>query len=421
IIELLLHRMAEKYKNQGKNPKLMLRRYGESIVERLTTCWLSVSMYRHLKGDVGEKLFQLYLAVKQQIYSGPVDACTDQAKFTLSERNFLKEYQFDAEPLVGSSPQKKQQMPTSCKLLPCDTISQAKDKIIDKLYQNEPFVNKPNYRLYDLYLVSDPDMKLSEDVDIQKNNGDYVKLRTLEDYHIQTGHQLKLIKKPDDDDDAFLRYVGVFHLLAYLFIIQFFTLVNYFMKVKNEDVERMNRSGKSKKTSRRKLLTEDYYPLLQTKVNLEEHINKLFDSIFAASTEIAPSVKYLFDVFDKIADQMAFTDPLVTTIWKNYCFILKFWVNLIQNPSFLFEIEKDVVLDSCLTVIGQALMDGCSIQEIKLNKSSPTSKLLFAKDYEKFKLLAKNFYEGVKNGKEISSKEIARTMEKNYSVCGSIF
>jgi hypothetical protein len=32
---------------------------------------------------------------------------------------------------------------------------------------------------------------------------------------------------------------------------------------------------------------------------------------------------------------------------------LRFWVNLIKNPNFLFDVNKAPIVDSCLSVIAQ--------------------------------------------------------------------
>jgi len=64
---------------------------------------------------------------------------------------------------------------------------------------------------------------------------------------------------------------------------------------------------------------------------------------------------------------------------------LRFWVNLIKNPEFVFDIEKSNIVDSCLSVIAQTFMDSCSMSEQRLGKDSPSSKLLYAKDIPKYR------------------------------------
>ena len=58
---------------------------------------------------------------------------------------------------------------------------------------------------------------------------------------------------------------------------------------------------------------------------------------------------------------------------------LRFWVNIVKNPDFVFDIHKSNIVDACLSVVAQTLMDSCSMSEIRLTKDSPSSKLLYAK------------------------------------------
>lgn len=64
---------------------------------------------------------------------------------------------------------------------------------------------------------------------------------------------------------------------------------------------------------------------------------------------------------------------------------LRFWVNLIKNPNFVFDIYKTNIVDSCLSVVAQTFMDACSTSEHRLGKDSPSSKLLYAKDIPIYK------------------------------------
>ena len=47
---------------------------------------------------------------------------------------------------------------------------------------------------------------------------------------------------------------------------------------------------------------------------------------------------------------------------------LRFWVNIIKNPDFVFDINKSTIVDSCLSVIAQTFMDSCSMSDHRLGK-----------------------------------------------------
>ena len=42
---------------------------------------------------------------------------------------------------------------------------------------------------------------------------------------------------------------------------------------------------------------------------------------------------------------------------------LRFWVNVIKNPEFLFDINKSATVDSCLFTVASAYIDACSTKE----------------------------------------------------------
>lgn len=51
-----------------------------------------------------------------------------------------------------------------------------------------------------------------------------------------------------------------------------------------------------------------------------------------------------------------------------YSLPLRFWVNIIKNPDFVFDINKPLIVDSCLSVIAQTFMDSCSTSQHCLGK-----------------------------------------------------
>ena len=61
---------------------------------------------------------------------------------------------------------------------------------------------------------------------------------------------------------------------------------------------------------------------------------------------------------------------LAICISMSICFSLplRFWVNMMKNPDFVFDIHKPLIVDSCLSVVGQTFMDSCSTTEHRLGK-----------------------------------------------------
>lgn len=81
------------------------------------------------------------------------------------------------------------------------------------------------------------------------------------------------------------------------------------------------------------------------------------------------------------------TTPLALTscFFPPYSLPLRFWVNMIKNPQFVFDIHKNSITDACLSVVAQTFMDSCSTSEHRLGKDSPSNKLLYAKDIPSYK------------------------------------
>lgn len=49
---------------------------------------------------------------------------------------------------------------------------------------------------------------------------------------------------------------------------------------------------------------------------------------------------------------------------------LRFWVNVIKNPEFVFDINKSATVDSCLSTVASAYIDACSTKEYPYSKVS---------------------------------------------------
>lgn len=49
---------------------------------------------------------------------------------------------------------------------------------------------------------------------------------------------------------------------------------------------------------------------------------------------------------------------------------MRFWVNILRNPHFIFDVHVTEVVDASLHVIGQTFMDACTKTEHKLSRVS---------------------------------------------------
>ncbi|XP_071400026.1 plexin-C1, partial [Centroberyx affinis] len=395
VMKELLQALMQRSSNA--QPKLLLRRT-ESTVEKLLTNWMSICLYGFLRESVGQQLFLLVSALTQQIAKGPVDSVTEKALYTLSEDWLLWQAQdFTSLKLkvlfaVGSDGEVSE--PLEVAALSCDTVEQVKEKILTTFKAKFGFPY--NTTLRDVRIEHERDGAFVPLEEVDKSSevlGDVTMLNTLKRYEVPDGASIKVLSKKThpplspqgsvkDDQDFSVKY---FHLI-------------------DPDVDENQR----KNPERKKLKLKEVHltKLLSTKVAVHSFVEHLFRSIWGTSNGRAPhAIKYFFDFLDAQADNMKISDPDVLHIWKTNSLPLRFWVNILKNPQFVFDMEKMPHLDACLSVIAQAFMDSFSLTDIQMGKHAPTNKLLYAKDIPTFKQEVKAYYKQVRDQPTISSLE----------------
>uniref|UniRef100_A0A8P4KQT2 Plexin D1 n=1 Tax=Dicentrarchus labrax TaxID=13489 RepID=A0A8P4KQT2_DICLA len=351
----------------SKNPKLMLRRT-ESVVEKMLTNWMSICMYSYLKETVGEPFFLLLCAIKQQINKGSIDAITGKARYTLNEEWLLRE-NVEAKPQnINVSFQGCGMDSLSVRVMHTDTICQVKEKILEAFYKNLPFSQWPR----------------AEDVDLE---------------WFDSGSNSKLLQDLDNSslmEDGRKKLNTVFHYQVCGCVC-----------VPPHD-EQMENKKSHRQSHRKKVLPEIYLTrLLSTKGTLQKFLDDLFQAILSIPPDRPPlAVKYFFDFLEEQADKRGITDPDTLHIWKTNSLPLRFWVNILKNPQFVFDIDKTDHMDACLSVIAQAFIDACSISDLQLGKDSPTNKLLYAKEIPEYKKRVQCYYQQIQEMPPLSEQEM---------------
>uniref|UniRef100_A0A183IWQ4 Sema domain-containing protein n=1 Tax=Soboliphyme baturini TaxID=241478 RepID=A0A183IWQ4_9BILA len=159
-----------------------------------------------------------------------------------------------------------------------------------------------------------------------------------------------------------------------------------------------------------KMVSEIYLTrLLTTKGTLQKFVEDLFEAIFSIAhrgSTLPLCIKYMFDFMDDQAMRFGITDPEVVHTWKNNSLPLRFWVNLIKNPHFVFDISRPTKIEGCLSVIAQTLMDSCSTQDPQLTKDSPSSKLLFARDIHNYREWVERYYQDIRQLPTVSDQDM---------------
>jgi plexin A len=152
--------------------------------------------------------------------------------------------------------------------------------------------------------------------------------------------------------------------------------------------------------------------LLSTKGTVQKFVDDFLNTILTANDALPSAVKWLFDLLDEAANKHAILDPEVPHAWKSNSLPLRFWVNFIKNPDFMFDINKSTTVDSSLSVIAQTFMDACSTCEHRLGKDSPSNKLLFAKDIPHYRERVGRFYMEVQRLPLVTDQEMSSAMQQ---------
>ncbi|KAH9380916.1 hypothetical protein HPB48_008423 [Haemaphysalis longicornis] len=408
ILRELLLRLVEKYVGT-KHPQLMLRRT-ESVVEKMLTNWMALCMYGYIKDHAGRSLFLLFSAIKHQVEKGPVDAVTHDARYSLSEERLLRE-QIEYSTVVIQVIQEEQDEKVFCRVNDCDTISQVKAKVLDSLYKNTPCSMRP--------LISEVDLEWrhgrgghlvlqDEDLTTKTVHG-CQKLNTLAHYGIHDSAIMSLVnKKRRYCKNGTTTYGPISPLTARNnnYESQYGGAVKYWHLVKPLDDRQESHQDQRHKAIPEIFLTR----LLSTKGTVQKFVDDFLHTILTVNDTLPCAVKWLFDLLDTTASTYGIVDAEVSHAWKSNSLPLRFWVNLVKNPDFIFDIDKTPILDACLSVIAQTFMDACSTTEHRLGKDSPSNKLLFARDIPSYRRMVCKFYQDVAALPPISDQEMGAAM-----------
>ncbi|XP_005164747.1 plexin-A4 isoform X1 [Danio rerio] len=426
VLKHLLSDLIDKNLESKNHPKLLLRRT-ESVAEKMLTNWFTFLLYKFLKECAGEPLFSLFCAIKQQMEKGPIDSITGEARYSLSEDKLIRQ-QIDYKTLVVNCmhPDNEKSPEVQVKVLNCDTVSQVKEKILDAIYKNVPYSHRPKASDMDLEWRQGRVVRvILQDEDVTtKIEADWKRLNMLSHYQVTDNAVVALVPKQvtaynsvnnstvsrtsASKYENMIKYTGSPDSLRSrtpMITPDLESGVKVWHLVKNHE------HGDQKEGDRgSKMVSEIYLTrLLATKGTLQKFVDDLFETIFSTAhrgSALPLAIKYMFDFLDEQADKHNIHDPHVRHTWKSNCLPLRFWVNVIKNPQFVFDIHKSSITDACLSVVAQTFMDSCSTSEHRLGKDSPSNKLLYAKDIPSYKSWVERYYSDISKMPAISDQDM---------------
>ncbi|XP_062248275.1 plexin-A1-like [Platichthys flesus] len=426
VLKQLLSDLIDRNLESKNHPKLLLRRT-ESVAEKMLTNWFTFLLYKFLKECAGEPLFMLYCAMKQQMEKGPIDAITGEARYSLSEDKLIRQ-QIDYKTLTLHcvNPENENSAEVTVKCLNCDTITQVKEKLLDAVYKGSPYSQRPKASDMDLEWRQGRMARIilqDEDVTTKIDN-DWKRLNTLAHYQVTDGSVIALVPKQNSaynisNSSTFTkslsRYESMLRTASSPDSLRSRTPMitpdlesgtKLWHLVKNHDHSDQREGDRGSKMVSEIYLTR----LLATKGTLQKFVDDLFETIFSTAhrgSALPLAIKYMFDFLDEQADKHSINDYDVRHTWKSNCLPLRFWVNVIKNPQFVFDIHKNSITDACLSVVAQTFMDSCSTSEHKLGKDSPSNKLLYAKDIPNYKNWVERYYSDISRMPAISDQDMS--------------
>uniref|UniRef100_A0A224XGD6 Putative plexins functional semaphorin receptor n=1 Tax=Panstrongylus lignarius TaxID=156445 RepID=A0A224XGD6_9HEMI len=450
ILKTLLAELIEKCMEGKSHPKLLLRRT-ESVAEKMLSAWFTFLLYKFLRECAGEPLYMLFRAMKHQVDKGPVDSITSEARYSLSEEKLIRQ-SIDFKPmtvLVSISQQtvfvtgldpNTENVPV--KVLDCDTISQVKEKALDTIYRATPYSQRPRKDDLDVEWRTGTSGRLIlyDEDSTTKTEGEWKKRNTLNHYRVPDGGSLNLVSKQSSIYNLSIlsEKTDKAHKYETLNLSKFSSAspplsratsplnndhdggLKVWHLVKHHDTDAQKEGERGNKMVSEIYLTR----LLATKGTLQKFVDDLFETIFSTAhrgSALPLAIKYMFDFLDDQAIQHGITDPEVVHTWKSNSLPLRFWVNLIKNPNFVFDIHKSNIVDSCLSVVAQTFMDSCSTSDHRLGKDSPSSKLLYAKDIPVYKEWVERYYADIKVMPAISDQDMSAMLSEESRLHSSEF
>ncbi|XP_052779252.1 plexin-A1-like isoform X2 [Mya arenaria] len=416
VLQVLITQLVEDPSSK-RDVKTLFRR-SESITEKLLSNWLSLCLYPHLKDHTGSLLYLLYIATRKTMEAGPIDALTNDAKYTLSEEKLLRKYQgsatdeettdvkFEAKALTLNVVVDNGEEIYPCKALDCDTVNQVKAKCLDQIYVNYPASQlpvDPTELLLEWHAGFSGRMILRDKDNTSKRDGEWIRVNTLAHYAVADQSNMALVDPRNAELSQQEDYVNLAQIdpgfdVNSMGSDQPLTAEcstshdeENPMELKQWHLLKDDDANKKEKSAIDELYLNR---LITTKLSLVKYIDDLF-SLVLENSKCPPPVKFLYDFLDDLAEKQKI-DPDTLHAWKSHSYSIRIWAMLIKTPSILFDINAPSYVSESLDVISQVFIESFSRTEQAVSKESPTQKLIFRNELTKFRTHVQEFYKNVK-------------------------
>ncbi|KAI6661542.1 Plexin-A4-like [Oopsacas minuta] len=381
-----------------------------TVAEKLLSNWLAMMMYRFLIDGPGPAIHLAYRATKRQTEKGPIDVVTGEAKYSLDKEKLLTQISDEEIKELEVGVITDNETDLKVKLLECDTISQAKLKIMDVVYSEVPVSQRPHITKLDLEVHTT--RKQSFGLILRDNDwtsivqGDWKRVNTLSHYSAVNQPVFKLVPRTQiPQGGQICDYLGT--LIQYRYNSVWDTHIH-----EEDKTWHLTDPQEIQTVKPKKLATEIYLiRLISTKNILQKYLDDMVYAIFPdvmfEPHKLAQPIKYIFDFLDYLVEKYNIDNKdNVLRMWKNKCVPIGFWANLIRNPNHLFDVIKSETLDTNLSVISQVLIDSCLGTDSHITEDDPTTKILYYREVPIYREHILKYHDTMSQSPAVSDEQL---------------
>ncbi|XP_052813146.1 plexin-A2-like [Mya arenaria] len=258
--------------------------------------------------------------------AGPIDALTNDAKYTLSEEKLLRKYQgsatdeettdvkFEAKALTLNVVVDNGEEIYPCKALDCDTVNQVKAKRLDQIYVNYPASQlpvDPTELLLEWHAGFSGRMILRDKDNTSKRDGEWIRVNTLAHYAVADQSNMALVNPRNAELSQQEDYVNLAQIDPCFDVNSMGSDQPLTaecstshdeenpMELKQWHLLKDDDANKKEKSAIDELYLNR---LITTKLSLVKYIDDLF-SLVLESSKCPPPVKFLYDFLDDLAEK----------------------------------------------------------------------------------------------------------------------
>ncbi|XP_041460479.1 plexin-A4-like isoform X2 [Lytechinus variegatus] len=478
LTDVTLTLMADKIEDSDENRLKQLFKSVQSILEKLLSNWVALCMYKHLQKQVAYPLYVLYQAIKGQVDKGPVDAITGQAHFSLNF-DYLLDEDVEFEDVTLQIVDKEHKVLEQVKVLDVDTITQAKQKILDAMYCKRQTAQQLRSNEVDLVLLNGRmgQLVLRDRDSITDTRGHWIKINTIKAYKISNGSSVAIVKKQDGTNQEFSGPLVLDKAeLAYSYVPRLsdcYTPLSMDRKhaqyvklnalavpavnnvrtsweytqidadpeegkqmwhlVKEESSAMNGKSKKGHKIDHKPKLIKEVYTsrLLVTKNAIQPFLDEFLDATFSlpsGQSSLPVHIKYLFDFYDARAEENSNLKDNVAAAWKTNSLALRFWVTAISHPSYIFDMQQSRTADYCINVLTNMLDHACKKNIPTYNLDASLNRILYRPELPRYIEMIEGYFNAIADLPEVSpsqleeeSQQITNEFSTHFSRLGMLY